>query len=230
MSEGQTQQIQQVDKRAILAVILALKEKGSFVLKYGDIEDALWDVVEDADEHHKLRDAFYDLLYDQWITNKRNLRLIYYIYEDENDSSEDRVVVSPAELSNEQLRVIEEVVGLLNYLPYEDDEEAWDVVNMVINSFIRKWSSENYVSDSFAYTAYVLAKTYGLSVKVIDSDSPYGRTSEELASYVLYSIEDTALIRWRGSAYCRVPDYSPPTCGTWEFAEENEDDVEEGGE
>lgn len=75
---------------------------------------------------------------------------------------------------------------------------------------MRRWSSEKYESGSFAYTAYVLAKAYGLGVKVIDSN---------VASHVLYSIEDTVLIRWHGPAYCRVPGYSPSTCGTWEFAE-----------
>ena len=212
MSEATTQ-VKQVDRRAILAVILALRGKESFVLKYGDIEDALGELVEDEDE---VENAFYDLLF-----KVRRLKHIYYIYEDERESYFDRVVVAPIELDNEQLRVIGEVVGVLNYLPYEDDEKAWDVVNTVVNSLVRRWSGEKYESDSFAYTAYVLAKAYGLGVRVIDSNSPYGRASEDVASHVLYSIEDTVLIRWHGPAYCRVPGYSPSTCGTWEFAEES---------
>ncbi len=63
--QNQAQQVQQIDKRAILAVILALKEKESFVLKYGDIEDALRELIEDEDEYYKVRYGFYDLLYDQ---------------------------------------------------------------------------------------------------------------------------------------------------------------------
>lgn len=209
-------QVGQVDRRVILAVILALREKESFLLKYGDIEDALRELVEDEGEWDEVGDAFYNLLF-----KVRRLKHIYYIYEDERESYFDRVVVAPVELGDEQLRVIGEVVGVLNYLPYEDDEKAWGVVNTVVNSLVRRWASEKNESSSFAYTAYVLAKAYGLGVKVIDSNSPYGRASEEVASHVLYNIEDTVLIRWHGPAYCRVPGYSPSTCGTWEFAEEN---------
>jgi hypothetical protein len=212
-----------VDKRAILAVILALKERGSFLLKYGDVEDALEGLVEDEDEYDEVRGAFYDLLFEQKLHDVRNLKHIYYVYEDEYESSSDRIIVAPTELNNEQLRVVEEVISILDYLPHEDggdDEEAWGVINTVVNALVRKWASEKYECTSFAYTAYVLAKAYGLSVRVIDSDSPYGRASEDVASYVLYGIEDTAFIRWHGPAYCRVPGYSPPTCGTWEFAAE----------
>ncbi len=53
-AQSQTQQVQQIDKRAILAVILALKEKENFVLKYSDIEDALRKLIEDEDEYYKV--------------------------------------------------------------------------------------------------------------------------------------------------------------------------------
>lgn len=80
MSEATTQ-VGQVDRRAILAVILALREKESFVLKYGDIEDALGELVEDEDEYDEVEDAFYELLF-----KVRGLKHIYYIYEDERES------------------------------------------------------------------------------------------------------------------------------------------------
>jgi hypothetical protein len=210
----------QVDKRIILAIIRVLEENESFVFKYGDIEDALQEVIEDEDEYHKVEDAFYNLLLEV-----KKLKHIYYIYEDERESYFDRVVVTPIELSNEQLRMIEEVVGILNYLPYEDDEEAWDVVNMVINSLVRRWSREKYVRASFAYTAYVLAKEYGLSVKIFYSNSPAGVTSSLYATHVEYNIEDSIRIAWDGPSYCTIEEPEPkPYCGDWSFVDE------EGGE
>ena len=226
-AQGQTQQAQQIDKRAILAVILALKEKNSFVLKYGDIEDALKELVEDENEYYKVKYNFYDLLYDQWIKSLRNLKYIYYIYEDENESSEDLIAVSPIELETEQLNTLREVVELLNYglCPVGDEECENDVeraVTTTINGLIRKWSLGCTTESTPARAAYVIAKTYNLDVREVE----FVPASAGSGGSVTYSIEDIVKVKqifW----YCndcivRAGNNFIEKCSSWEFEDKDE--------
>jgi hypothetical protein len=222
-AQGQTQEI---DKRAILAVILALKEKNSFVLKYGDIEDALSELIEDVNEYHEVRYNFYDLLYDQWIKGLRNLKYIYYIYEDVNESSEDLIAVSPIELEAEQLNTLREVAELLNYglCPVRDEECENDVERIVtttINGLIRKWSLGCRTESTPARAAYVIAKAYNLDVREVAFSG----------GSVTYSIEDIVKVKqifW----YCndcivRAGNNFIEKCSSWEFEDNSEQDTTE---
>lgn len=60
MAQTQTTQTQpQIDKRAIVAIARAVAEKRSFVVWYGDIYDALRDIIED-DEFHEVENKLYE--------------------------------------------------------------------------------------------------------------------------------------------------------------------------
>jgi len=230
--QGQTQQAQQIDKRAVLAVILALKERESFVLKYGDIEDALEELVEDEDEYYKVRYGFYDLLYDQWIKGVRNLKYIYYIYEDENESSEDLIVVSPVELEMEQLNTLREVAELLVYglCPVGNEKcgnDVEEVVTETINGLIRKWSLGCRTESTPARAAYVIAKAYNLDVREVE----FVPANVGSGGSVTYSIENIVKVKqifW----YCndcivRAGNNFIEKCSSWEFEDNGEQDTTE---
>jgi hypothetical protein len=226
-AQSQTQQAQQIDKRAILAVILALKDKDSFVLKYGDIEDALEELVEDEDEYYKVKYDFYDLLYDQRIKGVRNLKYIYYIYEDENDSGEDLIAVSPIELETEQLNSLREVAELLDYglCPVGNEEcesDVEEVVTKTINGLIRKWSLGCRTESTPARAAYEIAKAYNLDVREVG----FVPANVGSGGSVTYSIENIVKVKqifW----YCndcivRAGNNFIEKCSTWEFIDEED--------
>jgi hypothetical protein len=231
-AQNQTQETRQIDKKAILAVILALKEKDSFVLKYGDIEDALEEIVEDEDEYDKVRDAFYDLLYDQWIKGVGNLKHIYYIYEDENESYFDRIVVTPIELNENQLKTLSEVAELLDYGFSRDEYENRnidEVITKVINGLVRKWSIGCTMDSTPALVAYKIAKTYGLDVQAVE-ERPATVGS---GGSVTYSIEGVIKVtKWYW--YCndcivRAGNNFIEKCSSWEFEDDGEQDTSEVG-
>jgi hypothetical protein len=229
-TQNQTQQAQQIDKKAILAVILALKEKNSFVLKYGDIEDALGELIEDDNEYDEVRNAFYDLLYDQWIKGVRNLKYIYYIYENERESYFDRVVVSPIELNESQLKILSEVAELLDYGFSRDEYENRnidEVITKVINGLVRKWSMGCTEDSTPAMAVYKLAKAHNLDVQVVEEHP----ASVGSGGSVTYSIEDIVKItKWYWYCNdCIVPAGNNfiEKCSTWEFEDNGGQDTTE---
>jgi hypothetical protein len=53
-------QKEQIDKRIVTAIIRAVAERGSFVVRYRDVYEQLDKLVEDDDEFYKLEDKMYE--------------------------------------------------------------------------------------------------------------------------------------------------------------------------
>jgi hypothetical protein len=220
-AQNQAQQAQQIDKRAILAVIKAVARKNSFVIKYGDIEDALSEMIVDENEYDKVRYGFYDLLYEQ-----KKLKYIYYIYENERESYFDRIVVSPIELSESQLKTLSEVVELLDYGFSRDEYENRnidEVITKVINGLVRKWSMGCTEDSTPALAVYKIAREYGLDVQVVDEQP----ATVGSGGSITYSIEGIVKVtKWYW--YCndcivRQGHNFIEKCATWVFDKEEEE-------
>jgi len=219
-----------MDKRAILAVIKAVARKNSFVIRYGDIEDEMSEMIEDENEYDKVRYGFYDLLYEQ-----KKLKYIYYIYEDEQESYFDRIVVSPVELDDKQVDTLREIASLLVYgfsLDMDKDrseieDEVDEVIIKVINGLIRKWSMGCTGDSTPALAVYEIAKAYGLDVQVVEEHP----ASVGSGGSVTYSIEGVVKVtRWYW--YCndcivRAGNNFIEKCSTWEFENTEEQDTSE---
>jgi len=221
--QGQTQQAQQIDKRAILAVIKAVAKNNSFVIRFGDIEDELAGMVEDEEEFDRLRE---ELLY----SSQERLKYIYYIYENERESWFDRVVVSPIELNENQLRVLSEVAELLDYGFSRDEYENRnidEVITKVINGLVRKWSMSCTEDSTPALAVYKIAKSHNLDVQVV-KEHPASLGS---GGSVTYSIEGAIKVtKWYWYCNdCIIPAGNNfiEKCSTWDFEDNGKQDTTE---
>jgi len=227
-TQNQAQQVQQIDKRAILAVIKAVAKNNSFVIRFGDIEDELAGMVEDEEEFDRLRE---ELLY----SSPERLKYIYYIYENERESWFDRVVASPIKLNESQLKTLSEVAELLDYgfsrNVDEDENEIKDevdkVITKVINGLVRKWSMGCVQDSTPAFAVYKIAKAYNLDVREVE----FVPANVGSGGSVTYSIEDIVKVKqifW----YCndcivRAGNNFIEKCSTWRFEDNGEQDTTE---
>jgi hypothetical protein len=216
-AQSQTQQTQQIDKRAILAVIKAVEEINSFVIPYGVIMDELSEMIENDDEYYKVEDGLYDALY------VGKLKYVYNIYQFD-DSSADLIVVSPIELSKEQLQILHEVASVYAY-----EDKAYDAVKTVINNLIEKWASNCLEVKKPATAVFVLAKEYGLNIKVIEDETK----REPYTGKIIYNIDGVVNVvrhvlycnncingEWFGGTFIEK-------CDSWEFEDNDEQDTTE---
>ena len=205
MIQGQTQKI---DKRAILAVIRAVARKDSFVFRSAHVEEELARMVEDEDEFARLRD---ELLY-----HLEGLKYVYRVYEDDRDSSLDRIVVSPVELDDKQLYALTEIANLS---PYHDD-----IINKVINGLIWRWSVTCLEDSTPALAVYRIAKAHGLDVQVVE-EHPASLGS---GGSVTYSIEGVVkVMKWYWYCNdCIIPAGNNfiEKCSSWKFVGVEGDD------
>jgi len=148
----------QIDKRIVTAVIRAVAERNSFVVRYGDIYDQLDGLVEDDDEFYRLEDKMYEAI------SEGLLRGVYKFQGPCEDSDCDVVVVSPEPLSEEALKVIEYIASLYQFGPYDGSDERREV-DRVIHNFVKMQVSGCLEVASPAKAAYALAKAHGLAVQ-----------------------------------------------------------------
>ena len=148
-----------IDKREIIAIINAVAKRRSFVVWYGDIYDELRNIVEDDDEFHEIENKLYEDIVDGKIKN-------VYRFWGTCDSSEcDIVVVSPVELDERQLKILEELVRLYSFKRYDGDEDERGELTLTIHNLIKMWSSSCLKTSSPAEAVYNLAKAYGLEIE-----------------------------------------------------------------
>ena len=214
---GAQNQTQQIDKRAILAVIKAVAKTNSFVMPYAVVMDELSEMIEDDDEYYKVEDELYDALY------MGKLKYVYDIYRFD-DSSADLIVVSPIELSKEQLQILHEVASVYAY-----EDEAYDAVVTVINNLIEKWASNCLEVKKPATAVFVLAKEYGLNVKVIEDETK----REPYTGRIVYDIDGVVNVV-KHVFYCnncingaRFNGTFIEKCSSWEFEDNSEQDTTE---
>ena len=220
-TQVQTTQVQdekqQIDRRAIIAIIKAVAESDSFIIPYGAIMDVLDEMIEDADEYSKVENELYDALYEG------RLKYIYDIYSFD-DSSADLIVVSPEELSKEQLQILHEIASVYAYgdPPYH---KLYDAVVTVINNLIEKWTSDCLEVRKPATAIFVLAKEYGLNIKVVKDETK----REPYTGKIVYDIDGIVTVTKR-VFYCNNcinGDWFNGTfiekCETWEIGNQDTD-------
>jgi hypothetical protein len=148
----------QIDKKIATALIRAVAEKNSFVMRYGDIYDQLDGLVEDDDEFYRLEDKMYEAI------SEGLLHGVYKFPGPCEDSDCDIVVVSPEPLSEEALKVIEYIASLYQFSPYDGSGERREV-DRVIHNFVKMQASGCLEVASPAKAVYALAKAHGLTVQ-----------------------------------------------------------------
>jgi len=204
---------QQIDKRAIIAIIKAIAESDSFIMPYGTIMDVLDEMIEDVDEYSKVENELYDAL------NEGRLKYVYDIYQFD-DSSSDLIVVSPKELNKEQLQILHEIASVYAY-----NDKTYDAVVMVINNLIEQWASDCLEVKHPASAIFVLAKEYGLDIKIIKDETK----REPYTGRVVYDINGIVTVTKR-VFYCNNcinGDWFNGTfiekCKTWEIGNQDAD-------
>jgi hypothetical protein len=154
-----------VDSRILEAIIRAVYNYDSFVMRYDWIEDELKAVVRDEVEYKTLAERMYELISDGEI---KNVRIIYRHVDSIGDSV---VAVSPCTLAKEQWEELEDLADMYDYAGYEDpcaykcdfvvkrDRPSLDIV---LHNSIRAWCIMLY-GDVNALAVYNMFKErYGL--------------------------------------------------------------------
>jgi hypothetical protein len=205
-----------IDKREIIAIINAVAKRRSFVVWYGDIYDELRELIEDDDEFHEVENKLYDDIVERRIKN------MYRFWGACDDSECDIVIVSPIELTEEQLNILRELSNLYSFKGYDGDEDEREELSTTIHNLIKMWASGCLKMSSPAEAVYVLAKNYGLEIEKEE------HLDRWYAGDIYYSIEglDKRIVKSIG--YCNdCIDFATNNnfiekCKSWHF----EDDVE----
>jgi hypothetical protein len=213
-SQNQTSQNPQIDKRAIIAIARALAQRRSFVVWYGDIYDQLRDMIENDDEFHEVENKLYEDIVESRIKN------VYRFWGTCDDSDCDIVIVSPRELSDGELKIVEELTQLYRFKGYDGDEDEREEMTQTLHNLIKMWNSGCLKMSEPAEAVYVLAKNYGLEIEEEeDLDRWY-------AGKIYYRIEgiETRIVKSIG--YCNdCVDFSTNNsfiekCRSWRFEDE----------
>jgi hypothetical protein len=210
----QNQPPQQIDKRAVIAIIRAIEKRRSFVLWYGDIYDELRSLIEDDDEFHEIENRMYEDIAEGRIEN-------VYRFWGTCDSSEcDIIIVSPIELDENQLRMLEELSRLYSFRGYDGDEEEREELTQTIHNLIKMWASGCLKMSGPAEGAYALAKRYGLEIEEEE------RLDRWYAGKVFYRVQGLDVRIVKRLWYCNYcADFSTNNsfiekCKSWHFEDE----------
>ena len=206
----------EIDKREIIAIARAVAARRSYVVEYADIYDALRDVVEDDDEFDELEDKLYDDIVEGRIKN-------VYRFWGKCDSSEcDIIIVTPDELSERRLKIIEELVELYRFRPYDCDEDERKELTRTLHNLIKMWFSDCRHVSSPAEAVYELAKSHSLEIEEEDY------RDEWYAGSVYYKIENVDVRVVESVGYCsECKDFDVPSydgiidkCKSWHFEDD----------
>jgi len=163
---------EQVDKRAITAVIKALARVKRLVVPLDVVEEELSKMVEDYNEREQL------LLGLKEAINAGAAAHVYLMH--------NRLVIPMWELSEEMLQFLHKIAQLYKYKHYDGDKTE---VDNVIHNLIKMWDDPCFGMANAAEAAYYLAKEYGLGIKEVKD-----MRSEDGYGTVVYSIEDSILV------------------------------------
>jgi hypothetical protein len=160
-----------VDRRILEAIIRAVYNYDSLILKYSWIEDELRAVVSDEGEYKALEEKMYELISNGEI---KNARFIYRHFDSIGDSA---VAVAPCTLAEERWQELEELAELYGYAGYEDPsayrhefvvKHDRPSLDFVLHNLIRAQCAMTY-ADANAYAVYsVFNETYKLEKKFKD--------------------------------------------------------------
>ncbi len=190
MSQTQTQEQNQtkdqVDKRAIAAIIRAIYDTRSFVVWYGNIYEPLRYMINDDDEFHKIENKLYEDIVEGRIKN------VYRFQGPCGDSECDIVVISPIELDENQLKMLSKLTELYRFKGYDGNESEREELTQTLHNLVKMWASGCLRMSSPAEAVYMLARRYGLEIEEEE------HLDRWYAGKVLYHIEglDTRVVKW----------------------------------
>jgi hypothetical protein len=144
-----------IDKRIVTAILRAVAERNSFVVRYSDIYDRLRALVA-GKEFYELENKMYEAI------SEGLLRGVYKFPGPCEESDCDIVVVSPEPLGRKVLEVIEYIVSLYQFRLYDGEKEELD---RVIHNFVKMQTSICLEALSPAKAVYEVAKIHGLAVR-----------------------------------------------------------------
>jgi hypothetical protein len=134
------------------ALVNAVRKTRSYVLRYEYVYDEIYDLIEDEDEAWTVENAVYGILGGYAV--KIDDVIVYKIYVDEDTSENDIIVVLPdVELSERQLKMLEEIAELFatkTYYDFSNDEKRFydatpiaayerDEVYIVLHNLVCMW-------------------------------------------------------------------------------------------
>jgi hypothetical protein len=221
-----------IDKRVILALIKTVAEVNSFVINYGEFEDTLREMIEDEDEYLEVEGEFYDAVTSSYY-GEPELKYIYLVRMDFDDSYYDKLVVTPVELDGRDVKFLRDVARLLDYGFYgEEDSTSWSLANeevdKIINSLVREWSTGCREEGTPAEAVYEIAKAYGLDVQVVD-EQPATVGSGGSITYSIEGVVKVSKVYWYCNDCIVHQGYNfIEKCATWVFEEEEEEEEEQG--
>jgi len=164
-AEVKAWQPKDVDRRILEAIIRAVYNYDSLILRYDWIEDELKAAVKDDSEYRWLEEEMYELISDGRI---KNVRIIFRHVDSIGDSV---VAVAPCTLAEEQWQELEDLADLYDYAGYEDPSAyRHDFVvrpdrpslDFVLHNLIKAWCIMRY-GDSNALAVYnAFNETYKL--------------------------------------------------------------------
>jgi hypothetical protein len=204
-----------IDKRGVIAIINAITKRRSFAVWYGDVYDALSELIDDDDEFYEIENKLYEDIVDGKIKN------VYRFWGPCDDSECDIIVVSPIELTEEKLKILRELTQLYNFKGYDGDREEREEMTQTIHNLVKMWSSSCLEMSSPAESVYELAKSYGLEIEEERLDRWY-------ASKVYYRIEGLGVRIVKDIGYCNdCINFSTNNnfiekCRSWHFEDEVE--------
>jgi len=180
---------EQIDRRLIKAIIREVADRKRYVVPFAAVLNRLKGMTANDGEAYELGVELYRAL------NEGAIKYAYLI-----GSKQSRVVVSPAELTSEQLFVLREVGRLyttwcVGCLETHTEKTVDAVIDGLVSIFTRR---ENLVSTP-ALAVYVLAKNYGLRVAptLFSKDHTYGYGSKYLKPVEAFEIEDAGeVMHW----------------------------------
>jgi hypothetical protein len=190
MSQTQTQEQNQtkdqVDKRAIAAIIRAIYDTRSFVVWYRNIYEPLSYMINDDDEFYKIENKLYEDIVEGRIKN------VYRFQGPCDDSECDIVVISPIELDENQLKMLSKLTELYRFKGYDGDESEREELTQTLHNLVKMWASGCLRMSSPAEAVYMLARRYGLEIEEEE------HLDRWYAGKVLYHIEglDTRVVKW----------------------------------
>jgi hypothetical protein len=173
----------------IKAIVAEVANRVRFTVPFTAVLKRLKGMAETDGEAYELGVELYRLL------NEGAIRYAYLI-----GSKQSRVVVSPAELTSEQLSVLREVGRLYTTQCVGCSETASKkTVDAVIDGLVSVFTRRENLVSTPALAVYLLAKNYGLRIEPlrISGDATYEYGSKKLKQVGAVRLEDAYIItRW----------------------------------
>jgi hypothetical protein len=150
----------QVDRRLVKAIVEEVAYRKRYVVPFTAVLNNLKGMAETDGEAYELGVELYRFL------NEGAIKYAYLI-----GSKQSRVVVSPAELTREQLSVLREVGRLYNSSCVGCSKTASKkIVDVVIDGLVSVFTSRENLVSTPALAAYVLARNHGLKIGFITNE------------------------------------------------------------